>query len=204
MKQIEEYWPLVLQEIEELQEIANTENIEIDELKESVSNLIDDQFIETATEKGIRRRERLLGITPSRRDDLEYRRFRVLVRWNDRLPYTYRVLKNRLDQIFKDNYKLEILHDQYLLIIEVNTFNWQIYSDIVDDIRKMAPANMVIQSSLVQKVEGSIFVGSTMLVGEEITVYPWSATELTGTGKVYIATGHGTGVDITTLYPKGE
>ena len=204
MKQIEEYWPLVLQEIEELQKIANTENIEIDELKESVSNLIDDQFIETATEKGIRRRERLLGITPSRLDDLEYRRFRVLVRWNDRLPYTYRVLKNRLDQIFKDNYKLEILHDQYLLIIEVNTFNWQIYSNIVEEIRKMAPANMVIQSSLVQKVEGGFFVGGAMLVGEEITVYPWSETELTGTGKVYIATGHSTGVDIITLYPRGE
>ena len=204
MKQIEEYWPLVLQEIEELQKIANTENIEIDELKESVSNLIDDQFIETATEKGIRRRERLLGITPSRLDDLEYRRFRVLVCWNDRLPYTYRVLKNRLDQIFKDNYKLEILHDQYLLIIEVNTFNWQIYSNIVEEIRKMAPANMVIQSSLVQKVEGGFFVGGAMLVGEEITVYPWSETELTGTGKVYIATGHSTGVDIITLYPRGE
>ncbi len=201
---IKDLWPPIMQELKEFQKIAEIEEPFFEQLKQEIQNIVDDQFIQIATEKGIHRRERLLGITPSRLDDLEYRRFRVLVRWNDRLPYTYRTLKNKLDQIFKDNYKLEILHDQYLLIIEVNTFNWQIYSDIVDEIRKMAPANMVIQSSLVQKVEGSFFVGSAMLVGEEITVYPWSVTELTGTGKVYIATGHSTGVDITTLYPKGE
>ena len=204
MIKIQDLWPPEMQEKLEFKKIAEIENPALEKLWQEIENTVNDQFIQTATEKGIRRRERLLGITPSRFDDLEYRRFRVLVRWNDRLPYTYRTLKNKLDQIFKDNYKLEILHDQYLLIIEVNTFNWQIYSDIVDEIRKMAPANMVIQSSLVQKVGGSFFVGSAMLVGEEITVYPWSVTELTGTGKVYIATGHSTGVDMTTLYPKGE
>ena len=204
MTRMLDLWPSIMREFKEFQKIAEIEGSLFEQLEQEIQNIVDDQFIQTATEKGIRQRERLLGITPSRLDDLEYRRFRVLVRWNDRLPYTYRVLKNKLDQIFKDNYKLEILHDQYLLIIEVNTFDWQVYSNVVEEIRNMVPANMVIQSFLVQKVEGSTFVGSAMLVGEEITVYPWSATELTGTGKAYIATGHSTGVDITTLYPRGE
>ncbi len=204
MTKIMDLWPPISQELKEFQKIAEIEEPFFERLKQEIQNIVDDQFIQTATEKGIARREKMLKISPFADDTLETRRFRVLVRWNDRLPYTYRALKNKLDQVFKDNYKLEILHDQYLLIIEVNTFNWQIYGDIVDDIRKMAPANMVIQSSLVQKVEGGFFIGSAMLVGEEITVYPWSVTELGGTGKVYIATGHSTGVDITTLYPKGE
>lgn len=202
--QVQEYWPEIIREYREFEKIAASENPELEQVWQAVSDLLDDQFVRTATEKGIQRRERLLKITPHENDDLEYRKTRVLAKWNGQLPYTYRVLVSRLNQLFGSNYDLNVLHNEYLLKIEINTFNWREFDIMIDDIRQMTPANMVIQSSLTQKIKGTFFMGSAILAGEEITVYPWMLGELSSKGKTYIAIGSNTGLDTTTVYPRKE
>lgn len=149
MKQIQEYWPSVLQEIEEFKELANAENIEINGLKESITNLIDDQFIETATERGIARRERIFKITPYADDSLETRRFRVLARENDKLPYTYRVLENKLNQLCGENgYVMTLNAGEYTLNIKIELVVKRMFDEVDKLARKMAPANLVITVEL--------------------------------------------------------
>ena len=149
MKQIQEYWPSVLQEIEEFKELANAENIEINGLKESITNLIDDQFIETATERGIARRERIFKITPYADDNLETRRFRVLARENDKLPYTYRVLENKLNQLCGENgYVMTLNAGEYTLNIKIELVVKRMFDEVDKLARKMAPANLIITVEL--------------------------------------------------------
>lgn len=149
MKQIQEYWPSVLQEIEEFKELANTENIEINGLKESITNLIDDQFIETATERGIARREKIFKITPYADDSLETRRFRVLARENDKLPYTYRVLENKLNQLCGENgYVMTLNAGEYTLNIKIELVVKRMFDEVDKLVRRMAPANLVITVEL--------------------------------------------------------
>lgn len=49
---------------------------------------------------------------------------------------------------------------------------------------------------------GSIFFGSCITSGEEITVYPWTIKTIESKGKVNIAVGANTGVESITVYPK--
>ena len=176
---------------------------------DDVGRLTDEVFAQLfpqTTTWGITYWEWLLGIPPNDNIPIEQRRARVLVRMQTRWPMT----RERMEQLvrtfskdkrafireFFDQYRFEVLFN-LAQSIDLKTVN-----EVVSETK---PAHL--DFSLVMGLrqgEKNIYVGSAMLVGEEITVYPWSVTEITGTGKVYIATGHSTGVDVTTLYPKGE
>ncbi len=188
-----------------MQAILEAIGAEWDEAEKLADEVLAQLFPQTAT-WGITFWEWLLGIPPNHSVPIEQRRARVLASMQTRWPVT----KSRLEQIvraysgdkqafireFFDQYRFEVLFS-LAQSIDLKTVN-----EVVSETK---PAHL--DFSLVMGLrqgEKSIYVGSAMLVGEEITVYPWSVTELTGTGKVYIATGHSTGVDITTLYPKGE
>lgn len=183
-------------------EAIGTEWDDVDRLTDEVFAQL---FPQTAT-WGIVYWEMLLKIPVNKGLPIEQRRARVLSKMQTRWPVT----KARMEQIvrtysgdkqayirqFFNEYRFEVLFN-LAQSIDLKTVN-----EVVSETK---PAHL--DFSLVMGLrqgEKSIYVGSAMLVGEEITVYPWSVTELTGTGKVYIATGHSTGVDITTLYPKGE
>lgn len=149
MKQVQEYWPGVLQEVKEFQEIANAENPELELVWQEVRDLINDQFIETATEKGIARRERILKITPFADDDLESRRFRVLTRWNDKLPYSYKVLIEKLNQLCgEDGYTITLNAGEYLLHIRIELIKKRMFDEVEKLARRMAPANLIIKVDL--------------------------------------------------------
>lgn len=53
-------------------------------------------FISTADEYGIARFEKLLGLYPTEEDDLESRRMKVQSRWVNKIPYTLRVLAEKI------------------------------------------------------------------------------------------------------------
>ncbi|MGN9164976.1 putative phage tail protein [Tissierellaceae bacterium HCP3S3_D8] len=204
MRKIETYFPDVLHDVKEYKEIANTENPEIEIAWQSIDDLIDDQFIETSTERGVARREKLLKVTPSKADSLDDRKLRISLKWNDRLPYTYKVLKDKLDQIFGDNYEMERLVSKRLLKIKVNSFNWSMFDLVTNEIRQMIPANMILESTIHQRIESPFYIAVTILSGEEITVYPYSPRNIESKGSIYIGTGSNTGLENVTVYPRKE
>lgn len=149
MKQLEEYWIEEIKNIKEFKEIAKAENPEVKKVWEAIEDLIDDQFIETATERGIARREKILEIIPFADDDIESRRFRVKARWNEQLPYTYRVLQNTLDQLCGNNgYSMVLNSKEYSLKIKIELTKKRMFDEVKELTRKMAPANMVITVEL--------------------------------------------------------
>lgn len=92
MKEINliDWLPRYLQEYREIKEIMSTENPEIEYLYKEIDITMDNQFIHTCNEKGIERFEKLLKIIPNSDDNLPGRISRVLSRWNDSIPYTYK------------------------------------------------------------------------------------------------------------------
>lgn len=149
MRDIKSYWIDELKEIEEFKEIAKAEDPEVKLLWNAVTNLIDDQFIKTATERGIARREKILKITPFADDTLETRRFRVESRWNDQLPYSYRVLQNKLNQLCGvDGYTMSLNNKQYTLNIKIELTKKRMFNEVQLLSRKIVPSNMVINVEL--------------------------------------------------------
>lgn len=93
------YLPLFIQEYEEMQKIMTAENPEFQLLADTSEEIKNDGFISTCGLYGIARFECMLGITPQDYDTLEARRRRVLARWNNQLPYTWRVLLEKLSAL---------------------------------------------------------------------------------------------------------
>jgi len=146
---IKDLWPPIMQELKEFQKIAEIEDVFIEKLWQEIENIVDDQFIQTATEKGIARRERMLKISPFADDTLETRRFRVQGLWNDKLPYTYRVLLERLDSLCgPDGYVMELNAGEYSLNIKIELTRKRMFDEVVKISRQMVPANIVVTVEL--------------------------------------------------------
>lgn len=93
------YLPDFLREFKEfkkLRYLSKFEDAELLKLWNSFKNVIDDNFINDSTESGVESWERILNIVPQAYDTLNDRKFRILTRLNERLPYTYREVEKRL------------------------------------------------------------------------------------------------------------
>ena len=141
---IKDLWPPIMQELREFQKIAEIGDVFFEKLWQEIENIVDDQFIQTATEKGIARRERMLKISPFADDTIETRRFRVQGVWNDKLPYTYRVLLERLDNLCgPDGYVMELNAGEYSLDIKIELTKRRMFDEVARITRQMVPANIV-------------------------------------------------------------
>lgn len=98
------YLPPVLKEVKELVEIANIENPVLTDLWQQIEDALNDQFVVTATEKGATRYEKMLKMNVPASDSLETRRFRLLTRFQEQSPYTYKVLKQLLDSLLGEGH----------------------------------------------------------------------------------------------------
>ena len=146
---MKDLWPPIMQELKEFQKIAEIEETFFKRIQQEIQNIVDDQFIQTATEKGIARRERMLKVVPFADDTLETRRFRVQGTWNDKLPYTYRVLLERLDSLCgPDGYVIELNAREYSLNIKIELTRRRMFDEVVKISRQMVPANIVITVEL--------------------------------------------------------
>lgn len=146
---IKDLWPPIMQELKEFKKIAEIEEAFFERLKQEIENIVDDQFIQTATEKGIARREKMLNVSSFADDTLETRRFRVQGVWNDKLPYTYRVLLERLDSLCgPDGYVIELNAGEYSLNIKIELTRRRMFDEVVRITRQMVPANIVITVEL--------------------------------------------------------
>lgn len=149
MTRIQDFWPSIMQEKQELKKIAEIEDPLYEQLWQEIENIVDDQFIQTATEKGIARREKMLKVSPFADDTLETRRFRVQGLWNEKLPYTYRVLLEKLDSLCgPDGYAISLNAGEYNLDIKVELTRKRMFDEVIKITRQMVPANIVVTVEL--------------------------------------------------------
>lgn len=143
------YLPPVLREFKENQEIAKVENPQIERLWQATEQAMNDQFIETATEYGVSRRERMLHIFPAGTDTLETRKFRLLTRYNEQAPYTRRVLRNLMNSLCgEDGYTLSIDVAQKVISVRVELTVRGMFDAVVDMLERITPVNMVMDVQL--------------------------------------------------------
>lgn len=93
------YLPQVLHDLKEIIEIANAEEPVLEMLWEEVENTLNNQFVITANVEGAARYESMLKLVSGESETIETRRFRILTRYQEQAPYTYKVLKQLLDSL---------------------------------------------------------------------------------------------------------
>lgn len=145
-----DYLPQVLKEVKELKLIFQTEQSEVAELWVSVANVLNDQFVIYSTEYGVSRWEKILGIVPKATESLDARKFRILTRLNEQLPYTITTLKQRLEALCgSDGYSINLQNENYTVEVKVNLTAKSNFDDVNALLHRVIPANMIIDLKLI-------------------------------------------------------
>lgn len=139
-----DYLPIFIQNYAEIKAIMDAEQISIESAWIAAENVMNDQFVTESTENGVKRWERILSITPKATFTLDERKFNILARLNEQLPYTLESLKSALTMLCgSDGYVLKLDTDRYSLIVKLALANENNIDAVVGLLDKMIPANIV-------------------------------------------------------------
>lgn len=141
--------PEILQGIQEFRQLAEIEDPELEKLWACLEEALNEQFVGSATTYGIKRWESILKILPKATDSPDERRFRILARLNEQLPYSFRMLARQLASLCgPEGYSLEAKTDEYTLVVRVALTAKANFDDVAGLLERTIPANIIIDLSL--------------------------------------------------------
>lgn len=145
MSDIKQYLPNIYDAILEFEGLIASENTLFDNLDTETEKVRDNQYVLTADIDGIIAYEKMLNIIPKpTTETIEFRRQRIINRLSTVPPFTFRFLKQRLDEIIGvDRYTASIDYPNYTLYIESSAENQEWFHEILVTITKLKPANIV-------------------------------------------------------------
>lgn len=165
-----DYLPSYLHGFREIKEIANTEQVEIENAWNCTGYAFDDQYVYTATLNGVKHIEKILGIYPTT-DNLNERKNKIILRLSERLQYTTEYLKNYLTNVCgNDGFYLLIDNENYRVTVKLsnNDINKQ---DILDSLNRIIPCNLVRE---VMELNTWGIVKNANLTWEECSSITWN------------------------------
>ena len=134
--------PGIIENIPDIATIYETNDEQADELDEAVETLDDNIFLDDMHEDQIVRWENILKISPATDDSWDDRRFRVKTKVLERLPYSYRVIINKLETLVPDGLSVSIDNDRLHLDISLALRSVKMLADVEEMVEKMLPLNM--------------------------------------------------------------
>lgn len=141
---LKEYWPRCLQELIEFQQIANAEQPEFEQVVIDVKSAADDFFLVSLSEYGCKRWEKIMGLSVSPDDTLQERRDRILIKYLDQLPYTYRTLLKYLATVSED-FTVNLDENAYDLYIRIRLDGYSQRDALIATLGQMIPANLILR-----------------------------------------------------------
>ncbi len=187
------YWMPLLRKIKEFKEIAKTEEPELRYILEAIDRTLNNMFIETADEYGIKRFENMMGIYPEAGESLETRRFNVLVKWNDKVPYTDKELYNRLLSLCggEDKFSIEEHYEDYWLKITTHLGIAGAFDAVASLLEDMLPCNLVLElSNIIEAIKTSpLYLGVATCTAMSYLITNDINREYQGSGALYYGIG---------------
>lgn len=163
---LKQYMPPFLSEVREFNEIFNVEDIELENLRDQINNILQEVIVKTAEDYGLTKYEKIYGIT-NVAETVEARRMTILLKMNNRTAYTYKWLINTLNEaIGEENYKITTDFKKYKMNIEI-ALNYTEAAEILKkDLVKQMPANIELDyrlNSTANCVIGAMIIEKTYI-----------------------------------------
>ncbi len=157
----------------EFNQLMEAEEVELEEVESSIQSVRNNCFIQTADENTILLYEKRFGISYQLGETLEYRKSRILQRYNTVVPFSIEFLKNRLAELYgADGYALTVSSKTCLLTIKVASDRYGALNLLYDLLWDIIPAHIqIIASQEAQKsIRGALYVETTMSSTKIITI----------------------------------
>ncbi len=137
-----DYIPRFLRAIDEFTALFSALDIEILNAESFLKKLMDGQFIFYCDEEYLRIFEKALGIESYKISE-EKRREKIILKFNEKLPYTVFRLKESLSAICgEENYSLFLIYDEYRLILRILNEDDDVLRQCGELLERMIPANI--------------------------------------------------------------
>lgn len=138
------YLPEEIQAYLEMQYITSAEQPEIDNISMTIKQILDSVFIESADETGIARWEQMIGITPLPTATLDERKFEILARYNEQIPYTMYALENLLALLCGENgFSLERDLKNHTIVAKVELTAKNKFESVRELLERVLPCNLM-------------------------------------------------------------
>lgn len=160
------YLPQFMQNYKEIVAALESENPEFQTIWKAADRVLYNRFIATADEYGISRFEKLLGIQASDEDTLESRRSRVQNRWLNTIPYTMKVLVQKLTTFCGDaGFNIsDDFNTGYTLALETHLELYGQVEELCDMLCYMLPANIALnlKNTMHVSMDGKPYIGMSI------------------------------------------
>ena len=127
--------------------IENAHAVSIAQFSSDSDTIQHNFFVQTADEETIKRIERMLGISAQPSDTLEYRRQRILTATQQTSPFTEWNLRERLTELFGDEYTLDIDPEECTISIFTSSSRYGAIELLDDLITAVVPAHLYVESN---------------------------------------------------------
>lgn len=165
-----EYIPHFLQDIREFKQIFNVEDEEIIKLNNQIEKILKEAVVGTAQDYGLNRYEKIYNIK-NNANDIPTRRYTILSKINNKLPYSLKWLENKLNNtIGKDNYEITVDYNNYSIRIEILALYRDLANLLNRDLREQLPANLQITVNLFQTEQSKSYFVGFVHTGDFITI----------------------------------
>ena len=156
--QLPEYFRPVI----EFGEILKAHGYSLNKLDETSEKVKDNNYIATCDEETIAYYEKLLGITYQFGDDLEYRRARVLQKYNTIAPFPIRFLQDKLTELY--GYEISVDSAACKIKIKVSSDRYGAIDLLYNLLWDVVPAHIQITANqqVANYVSSSIYVGGAV------------------------------------------
>lgn len=174
MANIEKYLPDRFAEIEEFMSLCKAENPEFDNMGEIRKKWLNNRFPKEADLDGIKLYEEILEIKPLENDTIEDRRFRILTKLNERLPYTWIQLHRMLAAICGwDGYELKL--EDFIITVYLSLDSMSKTNAVLDMLRDVLPMSIFIdiEETVEQFLKAPVY--SYYQSTGNITIVPFSS-----------------------------
>lgn len=141
-----EHLPLFMQEYREIKEIMTAENPEFKLVIDESEVIKNNQFIVSCDSDGIKRFEKILGISATEQEPLQSRIARVLMRWNDTVPYTFEAFIEKLKTICGEDYTVTEKFKEYKIEIETHLDQYGEVDELEYLLKYIMPSNIEVVS----------------------------------------------------------
>ena len=139
--QLPEYFRPII----EFREILKAHGYSLDKLDETSEKVKDNNYIATCDEETIAYYEKLLGITYRFGDTMEYRRARVLQKYNTIVPFSIEFLRDKLTELYgEDGYEMSVDSAAWKLKIKVTSDRYGAIDLLYDLLWDVVPAHIQI------------------------------------------------------------
>lgn len=139
------YLPPYLQEYKEHKIITSIEQLEIEAAWKAANCILEEVFVLISTRYGIKRMEQILKIQALDTETLETRRYRILLKLREILPYTYRTVKKHITEMCEGREcQFEIDIEDFIVNIICVMSQKQKLRELLDYLYRVLPANLIV------------------------------------------------------------